>query len=130
MLVKKIKYTNFEGEEEVFTARFNLNEVELTRLDVEYGKEGLAGFIGTLNAEEDPKTIMDFFEKFIGLSYGTIKASEDGVKHFFKSAEQTRVFFQTQAYNALFLEIMQDATKAVDFFKAIIPVDLARKADI
>ena len=117
MLVREIKYTNFNDEEVTETLMFNLSSVELVRLDAEY-EGGLESYLNKITEERSPKGIMEFFEKVIKLAYGV--KSEDG-RTFIKNEELSESFMQSAAYDELFFELLSDETTAIDFFNALVP---------
>lgn len=120
MLKKTITYTDFNGKTRTEDFYFNLTKTELVRLDSDYP----GGFEKYLQASVDDNQngrIMDIFEDLIKRSYG-IK-SEDG-KHFRKSVEISNEFFDTPAYDSLFIELCTNTDAATSFVTKLIPEDL------
>ena len=78
--------------------------------------------IRLLVEQQDVPRIAEVFTDVIDASYG-IK-SEDG-KYFRKSPEALFDFKSTRAYNVLFMELVGNPQAAIEFFKGIIPEDLA-----
>ena len=115
MLKKTVKYVNFDGKEDQEELYFNLTEPEVVRLDVQF-VGGLEKFINNLDPEARPEDVLSLFEKLIKASYG--EKSEDG-RHFIKDSEMASLFFQSAAYAALFVELIQDADKAAAFFNGL-----------
>lgn len=118
MLKKTINYIDYNGKETSEDCYFNLTKLELTRLNLNAGKKGLAEVIKKAVHEDDNKTIFDLFETLILKAYG--EKSEDG-KRFIKSEELSLAFSQSPAYEALFDEITRDDKAAADFMNAVIP---------
>ncbi|MCK5604780.1 hypothetical protein KAR91_23020 [Candidatus Pacearchaeota archaeon] len=116
MLKKTIKYVNFDGKEDQETLYFNLTEPEVVRLDVQF-VGGLEKFIKNLDPEVRPEDVLNLFEKLIKAAYG--EKSDDG-RHFTKDPETANLFFQSAAYSALFVELIQDADKAAAFFNGLL----------
>ena len=124
MLTKKIKFTNYFGEEVEQEFMFNLNETELTNMNLmENG--GLPRLIEKIINTRDQKRLVEYFKKIIWESYGEI--SDDGMR-FEKSYEKSLAFSQTDAYNRLYMELIGDAKKAADFINGIVPPDVAKAA--
>ncbi len=98
------------------TVYFNLTEPEVVRLDVKF-EGGLEKFITNLDPEARPEDVLNLFERLIKAAYG--EKSEDG-RHFLKSPETANLFFQSAAYAALFVELIQDADKAAGFFNGLL----------
>ncbi len=126
MLKKTVKYVNFDGKEEEEAFYFNLTEPEVVRLDVKF-KGGLETFISNLDPESRPEDVLDLFERLIKASYG--EKSEDG-RHFRKSPETADLFYQSAAYAALFVELIQDADKAAAFFNGLLSSTTPTKPEV
>lgn len=124
MLTKKIKFTNYFGEEVEQEFMFNLNETELTNMNLmENG--GLPRLIEKIINTHDQPRLIEYFQKIIWESYGEI--SDDGMR-FEKSYEKSLAFSQTDAYNRLYMELISDAKKAADFINGIVPPEVAKAA--
>lgn len=121
MLKREIKYMNFNDEEVTETFYFNLTKPELLELEFSY-KDGIDGLLKKMLADDDVGDLLDFFKKFILLSYG--KKSPDG-NRFIKDDELTREFTQTNAYAALYMELLESSDKASEFVNGVVPSDLA-----
>lgn len=116
MLKKTVKYVNFDGKEDKEVLYFNLTEPEVVRLDVQF-EGGLEKFINELDPKSKPQDVLDLFEKLIKASYGE---KSEGGRHFIKSPEAASLFYQSAAYSALFVELIQNADKAADFFNGLL----------
>lgn len=124
MLTKTITYTDYNGTTRTEDFLFNLNESELTTMDLtEEG--GLANRLKTIVDRNDLPEITKFFREFIHLSYG--EKTPDG-RRFVKSDEISTAFEQTEAYNMLFLELGSDAKKAATFIQNVLPPRLREAA--
>lgn len=117
MLQKIITYTDYNGTERTEVFYFNLTKSELVTMD--YSSEGgLEESLRRIIDAKDKVAIMREFRNIIAKSYG-IK-SEDG-RRFIKSAEISEAFFQTDAFDKLFMELITDEKAASDFINAILP---------
>lgn len=126
MLVKKIKYTDYndvEREEEFY---FNLNKAEVMEWLTTSGNYTLDKVIGKLVRSENSKDIMGIFTDLIYRAYG--EKSLDG-RRFIKSKEIKDNFIETEAYSELFMELISDPKKSADFFTAIMPKDIGSELD-
>lgn len=121
MLKKTIKYTDFNDEEVEEEFYFHLSKAELVELELST-KGGLSESLKLIVASEDGKRIIEEFKKIILTSYG--KRSDDG-KRFIKNQELRDEFESTEAYSALFMELVTDTTAAIEFINGIIPAGLA-----
>lgn len=124
MLTKKIKFTNYFGDEVEQEFMFNLNETELTNMNLmENG--GLPRLIEKIINTHDQPRLIEYFQKIIWESYGEI--SDDGMR-FEKSYEKSLAFSQTDAYNRLYMELISNAEKAAEFINGIVPPEVAKAA--
>lgn len=124
MLKKTIKFTDYDGVERTEDYWFNLNKVELMKLEMDK-KGGLAEMLKRAIASGDNKTIADTLEDIIKMSYGERDLADK--RRFIKSPELTNAFMQTEAYSELYMELLLDDRKAAEFINGLIPKDLAQK---
>ena len=122
MYKKTIAYTDYNGNQREEDFYFNLNASEIVKLEVTT-EGGLEAYVREISSTLDGQRIMEFFEKLIETSYG--KKSLDG-RSFIKRPEYFEEFKGTEAYNTLFLELIQDAEAGVKFFNAVVPQDVAK----
>lgn len=121
MLIKKITYTDYNGEERTEDFYFSLNKAEILRMDMSK-RGGMEEYLKRMIAENDPEKLTIMFEELILSSYG-IK-SEDG-KKFMKSKEISEDFKNTAAYAELFFELASDTNAVTNFLVGMLPADLA-----
>ena len=124
MLVKKIAYKDFDGNDRNETFYFNLTKAEALELEMEE-KGGLISLILTMIEEQNTPKLFKLFKKLIGLSIG--KKSNDG-RNLVKGEAIADDFFTTNAYDVLMMEIMRNPESAADFVNGIIPQDIADEA--
>lgn len=117
MIKKTINYTDYNGVERTEDYYFNLNEAELT--EMEMGTEGgYSEMVSRIVAAQDTPAIIKIFKEFIMKSYGV--KSPDG-RRFVKTAELSEEFSQTAAYSKLFMELATNADEAAAFLNGIVP---------
>ena len=121
MIMKKIKYTDYEGVERNEEFFFNLSKAELISMDFEV-EGGFRKKIERVIQAQDQKELIEIFKDIIFRSYG--EKSPDG-RRFIKSKELSEAFSQTEAYSELFMELATDAKAAESFIKGIMPADIA-----
>lgn len=129
MYKRTITYTDYFGQERTEDVYFNLNQSELTKLQLST-QRGYVNMLQDLIAKNDGPTIMKTFDEIIRMAYG--ERSEDG-RRFIKSPELSEAFAQTPMYDKLYMELCTDAKAAADFVNGIIPKHLrdeASKQDI
>jgi hypothetical protein len=120
MLKKQITFDNFDGETVVETHYFNLSKPEIIEMQVE-DNVGMAKILQNIVDTNDEQEMVKRFKGLILQAYG-IK-SEDG-RRFIKSDQIREEFSQTEAYNTLFMEIVNDDKAAISFINGILPKDL------
>lgn len=120
MLVKKIKYTDFNGNEREEEFYFNISKAELIEMELKTNG-GFDTMLRKIISQQDSKKIVEIFKDLILRAYG-IK-SDDG-RRFIKSKELSEEFSQTNAYNDLFLELTTNSDKAKEFVNGIIDPSL------
>lgn len=125
MYIKKIKFKDFNDNEREQDFYFNLRKDELAKLSAKYG-QNFENNVRTMAMNDDKAGLYKLFEDLIKSSYG--QKSEDGL-HFRKSDQIWDDFYDSPAYEALFVEIMSDTDAAISFFKGIMPKDIAEKVE-
>lgn len=117
MLVKKVKYTDYKGNQREEELYFNLSKAEVAEMELSH-QGGLSEKINRIVATQDSKEIIDLFKDLIVKSYGVV--SDDG-RRFIKNDKLREEFVQTEAYSELFMELASDADEAAKFVNGIIP---------
>ena len=117
MVVKKIKYKDFNGVEREEEFMFNLTEAEITEMELTTDG-GLSESIKKIISAQNTPQIIETFKMLILKSYG--EKSADG-RRFIKSEELTEAFTQTNAYSQFFMELATDDKAAIAFINGIIP---------
>lgn len=124
MLKKTITYKDFNDEEVSEDFFFHLSKAELVELELSH-KGGLSEALKHIIESEDGKAIIMEFKNIILGAYG--KRSEDG-KRFVKNQTVREEFESTEAYSALFMELVTNTDSAIEFVNGIIPKGLADDA--
>lgn len=117
MLKKTITYIDYDGNSRTEDFYFNLNETEVTEMEVSE-KGGLVATIELLVKEENFKRIVEILKSVVLKAYG--QKSIDG-RRFVKSEELRTEFSQTEAFNTLFMELATNSETAAAFINGIIP---------
>lgn len=121
MLKKTVKYQDFFGNEREETMYFGYMKSELVMLS-HSNSGGLENHLTNIIETSDKKRIMKEFEDIILGSYG-IK-SDDGVS-FIKNDEVREKFHQSRAFDVIFMELLTDTDKAIEFVRGIMPSDVS-----
>lgn len=125
MLKKTITFNDLDGNPITEDFYFNLSVAEIAELEMGY-KDGFSNHLLTIGKGENGDQIMAAFKDLITKTVG--RRSEDG-RRFIKSQEITDDFLQTDAYSQLFIELLTEPNAGVEFVKAIVPTDLAKKIE-
>lgn len=124
MLMKTVTYKDYNGVEKTRDLYFNLSEAEL--FELQWTKDG--GYSEwakrIINAKKET-TLMQVFKEILLKSYG--EKSDDG-EHFRKSQQITEDFYNSPAYNIIFMELVTDDKAAADFFNRVVPEEISQKA--
>lgn len=120
MIKKTVTYTDYNGVERTEDFYFNLNEAEVTELELGT-TGGFADMLQKVIDAKDQPTIIKIFKDFVFRAYGV--KSADG-RRFMKSKELSEEFSQTEAYSKIFMELSFNAKAASEFVKGVIPSDL------
>lgn len=122
MLIKKIKYVDFDGNQREEEFYFNLTKAEVVKWLTTSGDYTLDKALSRLIEKRNGKEIMNTIEDLVHRSYG--QKSLDG-RRFEKTDEIWKNFKETEAYSVFFMELVSDAKKAADFVNGILPKDMA-----
>jgi hypothetical protein len=121
VLKKTIVYEDFNGNQVSEDFFFHLSRAELVEMELST-EGGLHEHLQKIIAAEDGKTIIALFKDILLRAYG--RRSPDG-KRFVKNATLREEFESTEAYSALFMELVTDAEKAAEFINGIVPQGLS-----
>lgn len=117
MYVKKIKYTDYDGNEREEKYYFHLNKAELMKMQFSV-KGGFEAHLKRLLETKSEPEVMKIFEDFVDKTYGV--KSVDG-KTFIKNEQVLNEFKQSEAYSEFFMELISDKKAQLDFIKGIMP---------
>lgn len=119
MFKTKIKYTDFIGNEQEETLRFNLTEDELRTL-IDEDKTFDPSYLAYVSSEQNFMAMYKVVRKLILKSYGVM--SEDA-KYFEKSDEVTNRFLHSAVYQEFLDYLMdgEDVAKLRAFISGVFP---------
>lgn len=128
MLVKEIKYTDYNGVDRKEPFYFNLTKAEIMEMEMST-VGGFSEMVKKIIAAQDVPTLIKIFKDLILKAYGEKTADGRG---FIKLDEEGRPlynkFVQTEAYSELFMELATDAEAATAFINGIVPSEVAKEA--
>lgn len=122
MLKKTVTYIDFDGNERTEDFFFNLTEQEIAEMELST-EGGLGNFINKAVAAKSQVELIDLFKKLILAAYGV--KSADG-RRFVKNDAVREDFMSTQAFSDIYMELVQDADKASEFFNGIVPKEKSK----
>jgi len=123
MLKKTITYNTYDGDQLTQDFYFNLNMAEISKMELGV-RGGLSNVMRRIANTHDVPSMVEYIDKFIELSYGV--KSDDGTR-FIKSEELTQEFKQSEAYAALFMELLGDPKAQQEFVNGIIPAEALKQ---
>lgn len=123
MLKREITYENYDGVEVKETFYFNLSRSELTMMEMEEDG-GLSAKLKAIVDKKDGKLIMKTFRDILLRAYG--EKTPDG-RRFVKSEEISKAFSETPAYDAIFVELVTNPEKALEFVNQVMPKEALQK---
>lgn len=125
MLKKTMTTVDFGGTMRTEDYYFNLTESEIIEMQLST-EGGLAAMAKRITDAKNQLELVALFKTMICKSYGVL--SPDGRK-FIKNQAVLDDFMATQAYSDLYMELVQDAEKAAEFFNNILPENVRKLAE-
>ena len=126
MVKKTIEYDDYNGVKRVEDFYFNLNEAEITEMELST-EGGLTEMIKKIIAAKDQPSIIKLFKELLLKSYG--EKSPDG-RRFIKNAQLSEEFSQTEAYSKLFMELASNAEAATEFVNGLVNLSPQQRAEV
>jgi len=126
MLKRNITYKTFDDPPQTVTETFyfNLSEMDVVQMEM-YKEEGMENFLRRIVETTDKRKLWDQFKEIILTSYG--ERSSD-MKSFIKTPDIRQRFENSNAFNVLFVELMQDQKQLEQFIIAIMPEAVIEEA--
>ena len=117
MFKHTVKYVDFDGNNREEDLYFHLSPAEMTQFEYSV-KGGMRNLLEKAIKDQDGPTLMKFFVRIVEMAYG--RKTNDG-RRFEKSREIYDDFAQTNAYNAMFMELVTDENFTKKFVDAVFP---------
>ena len=124
MLKKKVKFEDFNGNEQEVEIHFNLTKTELSNFYAQF-EGGFDQYFAEAVRRGDLETVSMLMLNFIHMSYG--QKSPDGLR-FVKTEEDLFNFKQSAAYDEVCSSVMKDVDSFLDFVYAIVPSKVGAEA--
>jgi hypothetical protein len=120
VLKKTIKYENVDGEQVTEDFYFHLTKAEIIETFMAGDANDMESRLKRIIETNDSRAIMAEFKKIIGITVGYRTANGK----FVKTPEYAQEFLSSEAYSELFLELMSETGKAVEFINGLVPAQL------
>ena len=124
MLKKKVKFEDFNGNEQEVEIHFNLTKTELSNFYAQF-EGGFDQYFAEAVRRGDLETVSMLMLNFIHMSYG--QKSPDGLR-FVKTEEDLFNFKQSAVYDEVCSTVMKDVDSFLDFVYAIVPSKIGAEA--
>lgn len=125
MLKKTVPFKDLDGNDVVEDFYFKLSKAEMAEMEYEQ-KGGMMAYLDMIVKKDDRGAIIHAIKMILLKSVG--KRSEDG-RRFLKPENVVEDFLFSNAYEVVFMELLTDAAKAVEFVNGIMPSDLVEKVN-
>lgn len=127
MVKKTLTYNDFEGREITKDFYFNISKMEFRELDRKI-PGGLERMIDQIRVEKDENRMLDLMSTLILAAYG--EKAEDGrfVKEDPWGRKLSSFFKISEAWDVLFLNLLQNEQELNEFLTGIVPKDVAEGA--
>jgi len=121
VLVKKVKYTDFNGNAQERTVYFHMSEPELIEMELRDDGSSFSAIMNRMVESENVGGLVREFKKILLAAYG--EKSEDG-QRFIKSPQMREEFEQSAVYSVLFMEFATDVDAGTNFINSLVPKEL------
>jgi len=122
VLKKTIKYPDLDGNEVVKDFWFHMSKAEIAEMSLD-GSQGMKAELEKIVARNNVSEIANTYKEIVRKAVGRREG-----QRFVKDDEARSELFDTEAYSELFMELITDVQKSVDFIRGIIPSDVADRA--
>lgn len=117
MTCKAITYMGADDVERTEDFYFRISRSEAIEMESSVNG-GLSEKLKTIAAAKNASEIVSIVREFILKAYGV--KSDDG-RGFVKSPELSKAFYETEAYDIMFMEFIENPDKFADFVNAVLP---------
>lgn len=137
MFKKHVKFKDFQGNDRETTLYFNLSKAEVAEMEMNESQMatdgGITGGIQqkleTISAGGKGSEILKAFKDIVFMAYGRRENDEEFGERFAKSAEYSKRFESSGAYEEFFMWLVSDENNAAEFVRGALPEDWSEKRD-
>lgn len=123
MLKKTVTYEDYNGNTVSEDLFFNINPVEMARMNDMY-PGGAIAYFENIQSSQDAIKMMEVISDIVLYAYGV--KSEDG-KRFIKNKQIKEEFEQSEAFVAIISDLLTSETAGVEFMTAVLPKKLVKR---
>lgn len=123
MLKKTVTYEDYNGNTVSEDLFFNINPVEMTRMNDMY-PGGAVAYFQNIQSSQDAIKMMEVISDIVLYAYGV--KSEDG-KRFIKNKQIKEEFEQSEAFVTIISDLLTSETAGVEFMTAVLPKKLVKR---
>ena len=128
MIKKTITYDGFDGEKRTKDFYFHMNQVEFAKLNGEI-PGGLEKRINEIIADKDQDAMLRIIDMLVSRSFGKFDDDEEFTKIDRNGRPLFEKFVNTDAYDKLIIELIQNEKEIVNFLSGIMPKEIQTKLD-
>jgi hypothetical protein len=118
MLKKTIAYTDFDNKDQTDDLYFHLTKAELVEFVSQYPGE-FSDYVKKVSRAKDRSEFINLFRNIILKSYGL----KEGPR-FVKTPAIAEEFSHTEAYSALFFDLLEKTDNLIAFFSGVLGIDI------
>ena len=128
MLKKTITYEDFNGNERTKDFYFHMNQVEFTKLNGDV-PGGLEKRLQKIIEDQDEDALLRIIDMIVSRSYGEFDDDEEFTKIGRHGRPLYEKFVNTDAYDCLIKELIQNENNIVEFMKGVMPKKIQGELD-
>lgn len=120
MIKKTITYEDYNGNTKTKDFYFHMNQVEFTKLNGEI-PGGIEKKMQKIIDDQDEDSLLRIIDMLVSRSYGEFDENDEFTKVNRYGRPLYEVFVNTDAYDSLIIELIQNETNVVEFMRGIMP---------
>ena len=128
MLKKTISYEDYNGNERSKDFYFHMNQVEFSKLNGEI-PGGIEKRMQKIIEDQDEDALLRMIDLLVSRSYGEFDEEDEFTKVSKTGRPLWEKFVNTDAYDQLIIELIQNEENIVSFLKSIMPKKVQGRID-
>lgn len=123
MIKKTLTYESLDGDPITEDFYFHLSTAEIAKMELTT-EGGYASLLQNLVNANNGKQIIEQFDAILKAGYGV--RSDDG-KRFIKNDQVWAEFYESDAYNVLFMQLISDPDASSQFVRGMLPANFEQE---